>query len=189
MADVNFDINKLRVGDIFNYIPLPLSTAKDPMDWLGKAFGIFIAKVTWSKYNHTSQVVAIFDVEPRINITEALPKLGVYTKPFNPKWFPNITIFRPGSCSAAKSKEAANWWRSKNGSKYDYVAAGLSGFRNFFNFFRREKLIFDNQQKYFCSNGVALGYAEQGVQISKSEPSQCTPGDIGRNKDYLVIVE
>lgn len=186
-----YELSQLKLGDIFNYIPLPIKGYNSVTDLFGRIVAKSVAKVTRAKFNHTSQVTGI-DVADNGNITiiitEALPKVGVQTIPFNPKWLPNISIIRITAPEGAMI-EAAAWWRSKTGARYDGVAAVLAGFRTFINIFRRSKLIFDNVKKYFCSNGIALGALTRNISISNCDPSQCVPGDINRDGEYGIVLD
>lgn len=187
---IQYDLSKLQIGDIFNYRPLYIRESKDPIDFLRRIMMKLVAVFTFAKYNHTAQVTGVSiseSGEVTIQITEALPKVGVNTKTFNPVWLPKITIYRV-YCSIEDAEGAATFWKNLTGCKYDMPAAIFSGFHVFFDLFRKEKLILDMPDKYFCSNGVALGFYSRRVKIAKCNPTQCVPGDINRNGKFAATI-
>lgn len=172
-------VSSVKVGDVVLYKPLPpdYSTLRSIFTTL---MSIIITFVTRSRYNHASLVKSVN--KSSIYITEAHLETGVVTKLLNPKWYDSI-VFMTFSSSMVRD-DAAIWWDNQCGSKYDSVAAFLSGVLSFFRVFRKLQLPFDCKNKFFCSNGIALGFNKHSVPISKVHVSQCCPGDIFRFKKH-----
>lgn len=172
---------KFRVGDIIKYVPLKFSFGR----FIDSICDMIIVWATKDRYNHASMVTEVKD--GIVYITETHAKTGTVKKIFEDKWLSCVQVVRP-KCINAKKISAAKLMESQIGSKYDMTACLLSGFRGLLNLGRRDKIMFDADNEYFCSNEIAVCYKRYGIEISDVDASQCTPSDINRGGGYGEII-
>lgn len=93
-------------------------------------------------------------------------------------------------CTEANKQQlwlASEWMLSQAGSKYDYL--GILGIAKQI-LFNQETNIWDNKDRYWCSELVADGYIKAGIPLeAEKDTRRISPGDLARSQIMVQINE
>ena len=170
-----FDIKKVKVGDTLLY----------------RGEGIVsdsIEVLTGGKYSHDAIVVDL--IGNKVFIIESHIDSGVVRKALNPKWYPQIDIFRHNkSINKNTMDKRIKWLHSKIGCKYGlgdfpsaYIHSVLGGIFHL-PWLRKMKPIFNCKNKFYCSELDATSWHAVSINICpRVHYMNCNPNDMGKSK-------